>query len=152
VTSKNDFDPEEWQLLSAMPWIAGVLVIVADPSWRMVGEFKAMAAAVVADEPRGAASALVKELLADMESANDADNVGDDKSEAEMFVMLEQCGAVITARCAADEAADLRAWVLGVARVTAEARREGGFLGIGSARVSDDERSAMSGIETAISS
>jgi hypothetical protein len=27
MTRKNDFNPEEWQLLSAMPWIAGVVVI-----------------------------------------------------------------------------------------------------------------------------
>ena len=30
MTGKNDFEPEEWQLLSAMPWIAGVLVIVGN--------------------------------------------------------------------------------------------------------------------------
>lgn len=151
VTRKNDFDPEEWQLLSAMPWIAGVLVIQADPSWRVVGEFTAMAAAVVADEPPGAASALIKELIADMEAVPDSDEVGDDQSEAEMFGMLEQCGALIAARCTGDEAGGLRAWVIGVAQATAEARREGGFLGIGSVRVSEDEQSALSRIDAAIS-
>ena len=151
MTRKHDFDPQEWQLLSAMPWIAGVLVIVADPSWRVVGEFKAMAAAVVADQSEGAASALIKELLADMEAATDADEVGDGLSEEEMFELLEQCGQLIAARCSADEAGDLRAWVLDVARATAEARREGGFLGIGSVRVSADERSTLSRIDAAIS-
>ena len=151
MTGKNDFEPEEWQLLSAMPWIAGVLVIVADPSWRVVGEFKAMAAAVVADEPQGAASALIKELIADMESETDSEEVGDGQSEDEMFGVLEQCGTLIAARCTRDEAGDLRAWVLGVARATAEARREGGFLGIGSVRVSEDEKSALSRIDAAIS-
>lgn len=151
MTRRNDFDPEEWQLLCAMPWIAGILVIAADPSWRVTGEFKAMAAAVVADEPQGAASALIKELIADMEAETDSDEVGDGQSEAEMFGVLEQCGTLIAARCTADEAGDLRAWVLGVARATAEARREGGFLGIGSVRVSEDERSALSRIDAAIS-
>lgn len=151
MTRKQDFDPEEWQLLTAMPWIAGVLVIAADPSWRVVGEFKAMAAAVVDDEPQGAPSSLIKELLADMETATDSDEVGDGQSEAEMFGVLEQCGALIAARCTADEAGVLRAWVLKVAHATAEARDEGGFLGIGSVRVSEDERSALSRIDAAIS-
>ncbi|MDG2039281.1 MAG: hypothetical protein P8J30_02235 [Ilumatobacter sp.] len=151
MAGKNDFDSHEWQLLLAMPWIAGILVVVADRSWRVIGEFKAMAAAVSADGPHGAASTMIEELLADMEGSIDPDEADDGKSEEEMFGTLEQCGELIAARCTADEAKDLRKWVLGIARATAEARREGGFLGIGSVRVSDDEQSALSRIDAAIS-
>ena len=38
----------------------------------------------------------------------------------------------------------------GVARATVHARREGGFLGIGSVRVSDDEHAAISRIAAAL--
>ena len=123
-----------------MPWIAGILVVAADPSWRVVGEFKAMAAAVVSNEPHGAASSMIEALLADMEGSTDPDEAGDGKSKEELFGVLEQCGVLIAARCNADEAKDLRTWVLRVARATAEARSEGGLLGIGafaSARTSN---------------
>ena len=151
MNRKEDFDPEEWQLLTAMPWIAGVLVVTADPSWRVVGEFQAMAAAVIDDDPEDSKSALMKELLADIDAEGDSEVGDDSQSEAEMFSALEQCGALISARCTTDEAVELRAWVLRVARATAEARREGGFLGIGSVAVSDDEQSALQKISAAIS-
>jgi hypothetical protein len=112
-----------------------------------------MAAAVVAGVPPGPAETLINELVLGMEAdQTDFDRQDDDsESEAEMFEILRQCGVVIAARCTEDESAHLRAWVLGVARATAQARREGGFLGIGSVRVSDDERAAISKIEAAIS-
>jgi hypothetical protein len=152
VATKGDFDQDEWQQLLEMPWVAGVVVIVADPSWRIVGEFKAMAAAVVADVSPGPAETLIKELVSGMEAdQTDFDNRDDDsESEAEMLEILRQCGVVIAARCTDNESTHLREWVLGVARATAQARREGGFLGIGSVRVSDDERAAISKIDAAL--
>ena len=134
-----------------MPWIAGILVVAADPSWRVVGEFKAIAAAVVANEPHGAASLMIEALLADMEGSTDPDEAGDGKSKEELFGVLEQCGVLIAARCNADEAKDLLTWVLRVARATAEARSEGGLFGIGGVCVSEDEQSALSRIDAAIS-
>lgn len=104
VARRNDFDSQEWQFLLAMPWIAGILIVPADPSWRVVGECKAMAAAVVANEPHGAASSMIKALLADMEGSTDPDEANDRKSKEELFGVLEQCGVLIAARCNADEA------------------------------------------------
>jgi hypothetical protein len=152
VATKDDFDQDEWQQLLEMPWVAGVVVIVADSSWRIVGEFKAMAAAVVASVSPGPAETLIRELVSGMEAdQTDFDRRDDDSlNDAEMLEILRQCGVVISARCTEGESAHLREWVLGVARATAQARREGGFLGIGSVRVSDDELAAISNIEAAI--
>jgi hypothetical protein len=68
VATKDDFDQDEWQQLLEMPWVAGIVVIVADPSWRIVGEFKAMAAAAVASVSPGPAETLIKELVSGMEA------------------------------------------------------------------------------------
>ena len=46
-------------------------------------------------------------------------------------------------QAAPDESNAFKSWVLGIAQATAEASREGGFLGIGSVRVSEKEEDAL---------
>ena len=62
---------------------------------------------------------------------------------AEMMQSLADAASLVDAKCAAEEAAGYKQWLLGVAETTAEAGREGGFLGIGSVRVSDKEKAAL---------
>lgn len=152
MTARQDFDEQEWGQLLMMPWVAGVLVIVSDPSWRLVGEFKAMATAVMSDDRQGPAESLIDELVSETEAESNESDLGDDEhpSEDEMFEMLSRCGTLIAERCTDDEAEHVGQWVLGVARATAEARREGGFLGFGGVRVSADESVAIARIGTAL--
>jgi hypothetical protein len=44
---------------------------------------------------------------------------------------------------ARDESAAFKEWLVGLAEATAEAGKEGGFLGVGAVRVSDKERDAL---------
>lgn len=148
MTTKNDFDPDEWELLGTMPWIAGFLVVVSDPSWRVIGEIKAMAEAVAADQSDGPAGGLISELIRDTEA--DAPEPDDESSTEDMLEALQEGAALIGDRCSVQEAEHLRRWVLAVARATAEARREGGVLGIGAQRVSDKEHAALKQIESAL--
>lgn len=58
--------------------------------------------------------------------------------------------ALLVEKASATEAAEYREWVMSVARATAEAAKEGGFLGIGGELVSADERQALDDIATAL--
>ena len=49
-----------------------------------------------------------------------------------------------------DEASAYRRFVLGVAQAAAEAHKEGGFIGIGSKQISDEERVALDEIEAVL--
>ncbi len=149
MTTKADFDEDEWDHLLAMPWVAGFAVVIADPSFRMLGEVVAMSGAIVDAGHEGPAGALLDELVADMEERDDGD--GDDQDDLDsMIEMLAGCGAIIGERCTDAERDHLREWVVGIARVTAEARREGGVLGVGAVRVSDAEIDALARIEAAL--
>jgi hypothetical protein len=44
------------------------------------------------------------------------------------------------------EAEEYKRWILSLARKTAEASKEGGFLGIGGTLVSDEESSALNAL------
>lgn len=154
MTSRDDFEQEEWEWLVAMPWVAGLVVILADPSFRMLGEVAAMTAAIVDAGHEGPAAGLLDELVAEAEDrerrgvTRGEERGGDDTDS--MIETLARCGAIIDARCTSEEAAHVREWVLGVARVTAEARREGGVLGVGAVRVSDAEVDALARIAAAL--
>jgi len=153
MTSKADFETEEWESLLRMPWAAGLAVIVADPSIRMVGEIKAMAGAVTSDDHEGPAGDLIAELIGDMDDLDKDDFSEDgDQQEDALYEFLGTCARIIDAKCTENEAAHVRRWVFGVARTTAEARKEGGFLGVGAVRVSEAEEQALDRISSAIGS
>jgi len=153
MTTKADFDEGEWEQLLEMPWIAGFAVIRADPSFRMLGEVTAMAGAIVDAGHEGPAGGLLDGLLTDMEGRDGRDQQELEHEQEDLDAMIAElahCGTIIRHRCTDAEATHLREWVLGVARVTAEARREGGVLGVGAVRVSDAEVDALARIEAAL--
>lgn len=76
----------------------------------------------------------------------------DDQGEDRLYGFLGTCARIIEAKCTEGEAAHLREWVVGVARATAEARKEGGFLGVGAVRISEAEEQALSRISSTMGS
>ena len=67
-------------------------------------------------------------------------------SEKQAAQLLNQLGLDLEAldrKAAPDESTAFKGWVLGIAQATAEATREGGFLGIGAVRVSEKEEDAL---------
>jgi len=153
MTSKADFETEEWESLLRMPWAAGIAVIIADPSIRLVGEIKAMAGAATNDDHEGPASDLIAELIEDMDDLDEDDHSeARDQEEDALYEFLGTCARIIEAKCTEDEAAHVKKWVVDVARATAEARKEGGFLGVGAVRVSEAEEQALGRISSTIGS
>ena len=129
-----------------MPWVAGILVIISDTSFRLVGEIEALSAAIGAEATDGPAHSLIGEMVSDMDTWNDQD-----EHQAEgLSQSLELAARIVDTRCTEEEAVDLKRWVLSVARATAEARKEGGFVGIGAVRVSEAEEEALAKIASVL--
>jgi hypothetical protein len=66
---------------------------------------------------------------------------------------LDLCGqatAILMAKGRAEEGLAYRRWLLSLGRRVAEAAREGGILGIGSARVTDDEKAVLTVLARAL--
>jgi hypothetical protein len=144
MTSKSDFEAAEWESLIAMPWMAGLVVVIADPSVRVLGELKAMMKAIVDGDTAGPARDLIDRLVADMrEDGHEPDlDMSDDEIDG-LLGTLAVARSLIDTKCDESEATHLKEWALGVAQAAAEARREGGVFGIGATRVSEAEHDAL---------
>ena len=160
MTTKADYTEEEWNEIVKAPTTTGVLIITADPGvTSMFGEMKAMMKSIVnqtvSDEAQELVGALVEELQTRAENkekmeAPELKDKGADEVLAEMLQQLSTAAAIVDGKGSEAEALGYKQWIMGVAEATAEAGREGGFLGIGSVRVSDKEKAAMEKISQAL--
>lgn len=154
MTGRLAFSLEEWNNLTVLAWSAAILVIYADRHLSsMVGEIRAFWKAL--DHPdAGAAQHLVEALIADAVRDDDdlPEGLYEERDRGVLLQRLRDGADTVDRVCTVDEAADLKRWVMSVARTTAEARREGRFMGIGGPRVSDQEQAMLDEIERALGS
>ena len=167
---REDFSDDEWFLLSSTPAMIAAAMSSAAPSG-VIGTIKEMTAGMrstVQGRERHADSELITALLekaenwdAAKEKAKDyrersrarLEGAGIESREQLHEQVLADCREamrLVDERCGAADAAAYRDWSVGVAREVAEAAKEGGFLGFGGERVSDEERAMLGRIETAL--
>lgn len=155
MATKADFTHEEWRLLATAPFTLSLAVSAADMSGPLglAKEGFAVAQALVETERLPTTSALVRELVADVKARTvkpespSADQAKDVTSwvhgrAREVVGLLD--------RKAPDESLAIRQWLHGVAVKVAEASKEGGFLGIGGVKVSEDEQRALDALAGAL--
>ncbi len=160
MTIKADYSKEEWLQLLQAPVNVGVLIITADIGvTSMVGEMKGMYKGMVEQPVDEGAQDLIAALLQEIKEKSEnkeklelPDTSGKDAEAVkdELMQSLTDAAALVDAKCSAEEAAGYKKWLMGVGQATAEAGKEGGFLGIGAVRVSDKEKAALEEISAAI--
>jgi len=64
---------------------------------------------------------------------------------------LREVAAILDSKAAGD-AADFKAWLREISQQVAEASKEGGVLGIGGVRISENEKATLSDIARALGS
>ena len=153
MTTKADYTEEEWNELVQAPITAGLMVMMSDAHvTSMMGEMKGMMNGMINQPLPEGAQELVGSLIEDIKAKSEnkekmeqPDMKGKDPDTvmADMLGQLGSVASLLDEKCPEDEAAGFKQWIMGVAETTAEAGREGGFLGIGSVRVSDKEKAAM---------
>lgn len=145
MTTKSEFNAEEWERVARAPALAGVMVALADRG----GSFReslALGKAYAAAKRDGSGSELLQELVAsppslDRESAGKPDQIPEQIREAVRIV--EQ-------KATPEEAEEYRQFILRLADVVAHAHKEGGVLGIGGKEVSPDEQAALDQLSTTL--
>ena len=153
MTTKADYTEEEWNELVQAPITAGLMVMMSDAHvTSMMGEMKGMMKGMINQPLPEGAQELVGSLIEDIKAKSEnkekmeqPDMKGKDPDTvmADMLGQLGSVASLLDEKCPEDEATGFKQWIMGVAETTAEAGREGGFLGIGSVRVSDKEKAAM---------
>jgi hypothetical protein len=155
MSGKADFSIDEWDLLRAAPMMASLLVVAASPSGPLgLLQESAAAGKVVLDSAKTAQTPLLKALAEDLTQTmtipRTPEGATREKVQEAASEILRRTSALLAAKATPEEAAEVKEWLTKIAQATAEATKEGGFLGFGGTLVSDEEKAALTGIHDAL--
>jgi len=156
VTTKADYTAEEWELLMRAPFMAAMAIVAASPSGP-IGVIKEMFAVGrgLVEGGEGETNALINALVSEVKAGDrpSAATESVQSTEEAKALALNACrevSALLARKAPAAEAEGFKRWLLTTAQRTAEASKEGGFLGIGGVRVSDAEQAALAEVASAL--
>jgi hypothetical protein len=160
MTTKEDFTEEEWTRLERAPIVAGMAISLADPGGPIEAVKESMAAlkTVLEAAQSGAGNELV-DAVADSaaEKAKQRQNLLRDfkprgaLAGEEILTELRGVNELVTQKASAEEAQAFREWLLTAAKRSAEAAKEGGFMGFKAERVSEGEQKMLDKLGEALS-
>jgi hypothetical protein len=155
MTTRDAYAAEEWKAISGAPMKAALLVMLSDVGGP-VGTFQESGAMLKAIVETGSqsSSGLVAAIAQQVKEQRKPEmpDLPEDRDEARR-TLLEGCTAAadIVAEKAPDDADAYRSWLVEIARRTANAAKEGTFLGFGGTRISEAESTALADLEAALS-
>jgi hypothetical protein len=152
MTTKEAFTDEEWTRLERAPFVAGLAITFADPGGPIeavkesIASLKTVQEAAQSGDRGELVSSAAKSAI---EKAQDRKNpLGDFKPRGamageEILTELREVNSLVGEKATAEEAASYREWLLDSAKHTADAAKEGGFLGFKAERVSEGEQKML---------
>jgi hypothetical protein len=155
MSGKADFNVDEWDLLRTAPMMASLLVVAASPSGP-VGLIQESTAAgtVVKDAAANAHTPLLKSLAEDLNQTltipRAPQGATPDKVQEAAAEILRRTSALLASKATPEESNEIKEWLSRIAQATAEAAKEGGFLGIGGTQISDEEKAALGNVHSAL--
>ena len=136
MTTKADFNADEWERLAQAPAFAGLMVILGDRggSFReSIALGKAYAAA-----RRDGGSELLEQVVASPPHVDPKSITPDQLPER-----IREAIRIVGEKATPEEAEEYRQFILRVADAVAHAHKEGGVLGIGGKEVSEQEQAVL---------
>ena len=150
TVTKNDFTPEEWLAVVGAPIRVSMVISLASPAaGDMPKESMALAKKVAEIANNPSAVGLLAEMAGEYKDRQklkqaqpELDKSNLDAARAKILDDVRASVATLDAK-AGEEAAPIKSWLYNVAVATAEAAREGDFMGIGGVRVNEAEKAAL---------
>ena len=152
MTTKEAFTDEEWTRLERAPFVAGLAITLADPGGPIeavkesIASLKTVQEAAQSDERGELVSSVAKSVI---EKAQHRESpLGDFKPRGamageEILTELREVNALVGEKATPEDAASYREWLLDSAKHSADAAKEGGFLGFKAERVSEGEQKML---------
>ena len=155
MSTKSDFSADQWDLLRTSPMMAAALVMTASPSGPVgLVQESAAAGTMIVEAANTAQTPLLKSLADDMKSSISIPRVPPGATPAAVqeaaTEILRRTSELLGNKATPEEATEVRQWLTRVAQATAEAAKEGGFLGFGGTLVSEEEKAAIARIESTL--
>ena len=159
MSGKTDYTAEEWAGILAAPYLAGMLIVVADPNLGFFGELGALTQGITSTMS-GSQNELLRAVASEAVSRENQEAIKPRlesfKQEKDPVALMDALQAevvraadVVSSRSAEDGSA-YRKWIIYLAERTAEGSKEGGFLGISAVRVSEKETQALDQLRVAL--
>jgi hypothetical protein len=150
MTSKSDYSEAEWTRLKRAPFLAGMAISLADPGGPIeavketAATLKSVVSAADGDDHGELVQAVARDVrddasrrktpMAGFKPASGA------TAGVEILDELREVDRLAAEKASADEADDLRVWLVEIAQDAANAAKEGGFMGFRAVRVSEGEQ------------
>lgn len=150
MTSKADFNAEDWSTVVDGPLYAGLRVIAADRGGTL-RESLAMGRVYEQARAKHGASPLLDELIKSP-PAIDQERLKQAGGELSAVTAehLRKAMSILESKATPADVDAYKTFVMSVAQAVAQAHKEGGFLGIGGTRVSEAEDQALDEISLAL--
>lgn len=156
MSKKKDYTAEEWKTLVTAPVAAGLVISLSDVSGPVGLAKEAFAVAKgVAESTSDTSSELIKAIAESMSSQASRPEMADVLRGETQNVrqgateLCKQASAIVTQKSPA-EADGYKQWLVSLAQRTAEASKEGGFLGFGGTLISEEETAALKAFAIAL--
>ena len=149
MTTKADFNAEDWSTIVEGPLLAGLRVVAAGRGGTIR---ESIAIGRVYSEARQGQgqSELLDELVSSPPGVDPQRFQGVDDIAAATADRLRDALRLLNEKAGPEDVEAYKSFVLSVARAAAEAHKEGGFVGIGGKRVSDEEQAAIDELAAAL--
>jgi len=157
VTTKNDYDEQDWARVVRAPFVAGMAITLADPGGPIEAAKETAATLKIATNPP-TREQLLTEVALDVQAMVQqhhnplkgfkptADRPVGDQVVDELHGVFE----VVAAKAQPDEAVAFGEWIVQVAQAAANAAKEGGFMGFGAEQVSSREKDMVDRVRAAM--
>lgn len=143
MTSKAQFNAEEWSEVIQAPMLAAMLVLAASRGGT-IREAREIAKVYAEVRRQGAESALLDAIVGDRAVVQPAQARHQPEAlRDEGMSHIRKALAIVDRIATEDEANEYRRFIWALADRTARAHREGGVLGLGGKEVSDAERAVL---------
>lgn len=149
MTTKAEFNAEEWDKISQAPALAGLLVIAAQRGGTIRETF-AMAKVYKEAQQTHPAGELVGDLVQSAPNLDPKQFSSKEDMRTRGLGMISEAVALVEAKATPEELEGYRNFAMTIAEHVAERDKSGGFLGIGGERVTGNEESALNDIAAAL--
>jgi hypothetical protein len=149
MTTKAEFNAEEWSKVTEAPALAAMMVIAADRGGT-IRETVSLARAYAEARDKGAGDELLDELVSSPPSVDSKELGSVEQLREQAPARLQAAIALVEGKATPEETAAYRQFILGVADTVAHAHKEGGFLGIGGKEVSESEQKVLDELEATV--
>lgn len=155
MSLQSEYTPDEWGLIVEGPILAGSVIITADPAFFGAVKESAAIAEALKEFSETLESQLIREIGNAIQSGHrikSPDIPKNQEPEAMITHLIGECrrAAKIVSAKSPEESLPYRQYLLEIAKVTAESSKEGGFLGFGATRVSEQEKAAIQQLADAL--